>query len=414
MTFSALLDDEGQVRDSKVCMGWVKNPRVVTYGAVDEALGIPRRFAVHPFGSPAGGEEPSNPRSAVSVDSGDLDDLRTLRDLALRQRSHRLANAGLDWALPTASIRLGSHASPNRNFFDLVELPSHSAPTPDFLDIEYSVPVVSPTPDTSLPATAIVAEMMILAGRIAAQYCTERGIPVPYRGSETPKPVSLPGQQAMTLEDLLALRDPSGRIDPFFILGANITQPKSTLSLEPASHWVMGFADPKGGYIRATSPLRRFEDLLVHWQLKSALASEHGITTANLVKPLTREEVETLSLRAEAGFKLAKRASVNSSAFWRAGLIASRLTGTLPPRWNIKPEEAVDLRESITAKVAGMPVTQFNGAKDTSTPVYLPRLGAMVRMTSSASRKLAIGEEVQVKVEKAVQWPSPMISVREA
>lgn len=412
VTFSALLSSDGALRDSKVRIGWIKNPRVVTYGAVDEALGVPPAASARPFGTPTRKADLASRQLGGPLEPSEIDDLRALQELATKSRSRRMANAGFDCSLPTASISLLPPFSPlTPNLFDLSSLPKRPSfgVTPD---IDYTVPVPSSTPRIRLSSNEVVAEMMILAGQIAASFCNDRGIPVPYRGTDKPQLVSLPGAGARpkTVEDLLALRDPLGMIDPFAMMSADILQRPSTVAITPQVHWTMGLVDPGAGYVRATSPLRRYEDLLVHWQLKAALASERGVAHP---KPLDEGEVEALIHRSEPASKRVKRAGSHAVGYWQAGLLSSRLTGPPPSNYVVNEGEILDLRQPMIARVSGQ-TTATSLARDGTTPVYIPSLGASARLSAPGSKRFEAGHEVTVKVERAEQWPAPLIVVREA
>ncbi|MBD2361501.1 VacB/RNase II family 3'-5' exoribonuclease [Anabaena minutissima FACHB-250] len=103
----------------------------------------------------------------------------------------------------------------------------------------------------------LVAEMMILAGEVAARYGQEHNIPLPFRGQPQPE---LPPD-----EELLLL--PAG-----FVRSCAMRRcmPKSEMSITPVRHAGLGL----NTYTQATSPIRRYSDLLTHFQLKAHLRGE--------------------------------------------------------------------------------------------------------------------------------------------
>lgn len=103
----------------------------------------------------------------------------------------------------------------------------------------------------------LVAEMMILAGEVAARYGREHNIPLPFRGQPQPE---LPPE-----EELLQL--PAG-----FVRACAMRRcmPKSEMSITPVRHAGLGLDT----YTQATSPIRRYSDLLTHFQLKAHLRGE--------------------------------------------------------------------------------------------------------------------------------------------
>ena len=103
----------------------------------------------------------------------------------------------------------------------------------------------------------LVAEMMILAGEVAARYGQTHNIPLPFRGQPQPE---LPPD-----EELLLL--PAG-----FVRSCAMRRcmPKSEMSITPVRHAGLGLDT----YTQATSPIRRYSDLLTHFQLKAHLRGD--------------------------------------------------------------------------------------------------------------------------------------------
>ncbi len=103
----------------------------------------------------------------------------------------------------------------------------------------------------------LVAEMMIVAGEVAARYGKTHSIPLPFRGQPQPE---LPPE-----EELLLL--PAG-----FVRACAMRRcmPKSEMSITPVRHAGLGLDT----YTQATSPIRRYSDLLTHFQLKAHLRGE--------------------------------------------------------------------------------------------------------------------------------------------
>lgn len=96
----------------------------------------------------------------------------------------------------------------------------------------------------------MVAEAMILAGAVAAQLGQDRGIALPYRSQ---LPAELPGQA-----ELDALPDGAVR---FAAIKRCLS--RGLMGTKPAAHFSLGLP----AYVQATSPIRRYGDLLVQRQL---------------------------------------------------------------------------------------------------------------------------------------------------
>jgi exoribonuclease-2 len=115
----------------------------------------------------------------------------------------------------------------------------------------------------------VVAEMMILAGEVAGHYCQEHNLPVPFRSQPQPE---LPPE-----EELLLL--PAG---PVRSCALRRCMPRSEMSLSPTRHSSLGLE----AYIQVTSPIRRYSDLLAHFQIKAHLRGDE--------LPFPRDEIQEI------------------------------------------------------------------------------------------------------------------------
>ncbi|ABW29782.1 ribonuclease R family protein [Acaryochloris marina] len=106
-------------------------------------------------------------------------------------------------------------------------------------------------------ARNLVAEMMILTGEVAARYGQDNDLPLPFRHQPQPE---LPPE-----EELLQLA-------PGFVRYCAIRScmPRSEVSISPARHASLGL----DCYCQVTSPIRRYADLVAHFQIKAHLRDE--------------------------------------------------------------------------------------------------------------------------------------------
>lgn len=101
----------------------------------------------------------------------------------------------------------------------------------------------------------MVSEMMILAGEIVAQEGQHRGLALPYRG-----------QDITVMPSEGELENAPNEICRIDILRNYLLSSRSNAS-GPQPHNGLGIT----AYVQATSPIRRFGDLLAHWQIKAAI-----------------------------------------------------------------------------------------------------------------------------------------------
>jgi exoribonuclease II len=101
----------------------------------------------------------------------------------------------------------------------------------------------------------LVAEMMILTGEVAARYGQENELPLPFRFQQQPE---LPPE-----EELMQLE-----AGPVRFSAIRRCMPRSEVGITPSRHASLGLE----GYCQVTSPIRRYSDLLAHFQIKAHLS----------------------------------------------------------------------------------------------------------------------------------------------
>jgi exoribonuclease-2 len=209
LSFGVVLDADGAVLDYEIHASTVKVTYRLTYEDVDEMLEL--------------GVEP------------DLDMIATLAD----QRQHwRQTQGAISIHLPESMIKVSG----------------------DTITIEVLEDARS---------RRLVAEMMILAGEVAARYAQAHGLPIPFRSQPQPE---LPSE-----EELLLL--PAG---PARACAIRSCMTRSELGITPARHASLGL----DSYTQATSPIRRYSDLLAHFQIKAHLRHEPLPFSAESMKEL--------------------------------------------------------------------------------------------------------------------------------
>jgi exoribonuclease-2 len=114
-----------------------------------------------------------------------------------------------------------------------------------FIDGKASV-----TPQASSPSRDLVAEMMVMAGRTMAQFTSDNLIPVPYALQD----------EGDFSKEFLAKKDTLTLSESFLAI-KNFK--RSATSVKPLLHYGLGLP----AYLRVTSPMRRYYDLLAHQQI---------------------------------------------------------------------------------------------------------------------------------------------------
>lgn len=142
------------------------------------------------------------------------------------------------------------------------------------------------------PAHELVSEFMILANTLLGKFCRDENIPVIYRAQESPDD---------PLDDAEIRDVPEGLPRQF----AKLRRIKpGVLTTEPSSHFGLGVS----AYTQATSPIRRYADLVCQRQVKAHLADE----------PLPHDADEMVELlgSVETTSREAGRAQSETERYW--------------------------------------------------------------------------------------------------
>jgi hypothetical protein len=134
----------------------------------------------------------------------------------------------------------------------------------------------------------MVSEAMLIAGRVAAMHAIERHIPIPFRGHPAPTLVD-----TGLLSRLQAVKEDTGMQHRFDCLRLLSSLAPSTLDTKPNAHWAMGL----DAYAKATSPLRRYFDLLLHAQFTASKCPLNDRQLAALLPAAYRHEQYLKSLQ---------------------------------------------------------------------------------------------------------------------
>ena len=157
------------------------------------------------------------------------------------------------------------------------------------------------------PARRLVAEFMVLANRLLAEFCRDRGIPAVFRHQPRVSLDDLP-ETNETVWTYLALR----RMRP------------GELSVDPKPHGTLGLQ----AYLQATSPLRRYPDMVLQRQIVSYL--QRGAPQYD------RETLASLLYPAEMRLRELSRAEDERTRYWflkhLQGRVGSELEGTVLER----------------------------------------------------------------------------------
>ncbi len=230
-------------------------------------------------------------------------ELSTLSHLSRRLKERRLAQNGYELKLPEVWVTF----------------------TP-----QGDMQVVVESQETA--SRQLVAEAMVLANSLAAQFLVDQGIAAIYRSQPEPRePIKPMGDK--TLLELWQDRRRLSRV---------------VMDLAPSPHWGLGLPC----YTLATSPIRRYLDLVIHRQLLAAVSGQ-----APAYGP---EELEKILTTIEPAMRRAGQLKTRRLRYWLLKNLSSRVgqkmealvLESLPHRYRLMfPDMLLELFMSAPATV---------------------------------------------------------------
>lgn len=141
------------------------------------------------------------------------------------------------------------------------------------------------------PAMRLVSEMMILCGEVIATFGSCNNIPLPYRG-----------QPQSNIDVSVFSHLPEGPVRSAAIV--KIMRAAEYDFRKPIRHGVLGVP----GYVQFTSPIRRYMDLLAHYQVKSFIRGD--------APPFSAGQLEGISSIVNMQHRVARKLFSSSLRYW--------------------------------------------------------------------------------------------------
>ncbi|EPS96120.1 hypothetical protein FOMPIDRAFT_1131121 [Fomitopsis schrenkii] len=368
MTFSGKVDLEGNIIEYKIRPGIIRSARKLHYDSVNEAIGEPTA----PRSFPLGGEDRRPPPDAASLDKAAVDNIRFAKKFTDALVKNRILTGALQLEWSYAELALNPKPLPETP--PLLNRPYlwSGFPQMDFW--------VGTTKTAEAGARQIVAESARLAGRIASMWFKERGVPA-IRRIAAPFTEAVPG----ALQRALKMRDEQGFLDSFTLIGHGLLPSGATYDIVPGPHAILGIPESEG-YMRTTSPLRRFLDMMTHWQIKQALLSPE--------QPRLFEDEWLRGVAKHVAWweTYENHAQRKHHAYWAYKCLQ---------RWLVEHKgtpEAERFQKSLTAFVASTPVNNFY-VQYWQAACFIWSLGMkadLIHLEPGGS--IEVGQEVPVKI----------------
>lgn len=367
MVFSVKLDSNGNILDYKTQAGLIRNVQKTSYQQVELALGLPPPSIRYPLGG--AGEPVPTP----NFGQNEIEDLQILMKLAKDQISKRMREGIWQYGNTESRVRWNTRIPGNIGSPSLESSIYHGFP-----DLTFEVDDDS----TVRGSRALVAEMMKLANRVASRVLLDHGVPVIRHALA--HPITSP----RGTEEILNARTPWGCVSGQVVIRNLEVSNAGEYCLEPKGHFILGV--PEGeGYVRATSPLRRFEDMVTHWQL-------HHILLKSNSPRFSVNEIENILVEQEAlsrfNKKVSKQASQNFSLLYLKQYTSEMAKGVERPFDDVFSSMDGWIRHKALSIITNKPVIKVN----------LPLLGidATILDAPMSIEHAPLGGELRVKFDK--------------
>ncbi|KAK4180380.1 hypothetical protein QBC36DRAFT_320145 [Triangularia setosa] len=266
LTFSALVKTDGTLMDYKITPSILRDVIYITPEEVTSLIGEPLIKPPTPSSEvlEVGPRPARSPPSRNLVTAGGLSkqqrtELKTLHQLGQAVHKLRLSKGAQPAFTPRPKAKVSLDNVRTVQAKDLLQC--HGDP---WIRVAYE--------DSNTAGNELVGPLMVLAGEVAARWCSDRNIPIPYR------------TQVTKSENLDALKEFTETvINPKLLAGERIVGPDldklnnlrghMALKATPGPIFSMGL----DAYSKVTSPLRRYADLIAHWQIEAAVLEEHRL-----------------------------------------------------------------------------------------------------------------------------------------
>jgi len=149
------------------------------------------------------------------------------------------------------------------------------------LRVQDGIAEIYPLPE--LRMRECVQEAMLLAGEAAASYAIRHDVPLSFVSQEAPDP---------RLKAEIMLGDPWRTLSLPEMFALRRLQRPGRVGVQPGAHAGLGLA----AYTRATSPLRRYLDLVAHQQLRLHLRGEQPLAVQDILERVGTSEAAQAGL----------------------------------------------------------------------------------------------------------------------
>ncbi|MCJ1388533.1 hypothetical protein MMC18_001380 [Xylographa bjoerkii] len=340
LTFSSRINRNGEILETKITPSMVHNVKYFSPETIarelaskDTVFASINRLVVGPNPVPSTTSKQNSGRHmSNTLDDSQRETLKTLKELGAARRRKREANGAANFLSRDldASVYFMEPTQPYRRVIRRID----GDPTIVVAARDFDP---APKDDQSL-GDSLVSELMLLTCEMAALWTSSRGIPVLYRGTKERSDLPSPSEYKRLILDPLV--GPNG-IAPFLMMKEYMSLVgHAYASIDPVHHQMIGI----DAYTKATSPLRRYGDMVTHWQIEAALRHEAETgkslvgTTDHRCLPFSRDRIATLIPFISKREPIISHAKRNAQLHWVMQALFRAFyfkEGNLPKTWEV-------------------------------------------------------------------------------
>ncbi|CAD6504315.1 BgTH12-06046 [Blumeria graminis f. sp. triticale] len=324
MTISAKISTRGELLDSKISSGTIRNVLSLTpkvFAEVNNSATFSSTPIVYTLGPKRNNCRPSrNLKEANQLSEKEKFEIITLNRLGEARVSFLQKNGAAFFPVEQDSLSIYFNETGLAKKIDGNIRPNNDPTIEITVPSSYQDFIVGHTNVTKTYGAALTAFMQ-LAGEVAAQWCSQRGIPIPYRVALLQPWAQNPLEYHR--QNILPLVEKGENIPDEIISNYLALIGPAHLSSDPGPHPAMGV----DAYTKATSPLRRYLDMVVHWQINATLREEARLNrslvgnTQEGFLPFSKAQLNALlphMIRLERWSKFYQKASIQE---WKCQFI---------------------------------------------------------------------------------------------
>lgn len=271
LTISTKLDKDCNVLDGTIRAGVIHNVVKVPPSQLDsELFGVEQVQPTESTNLAVGGSMEQSSNSAASTHTLSEEEKTVLKKLASisEKLSERHPAKSFDNLTSATDIHRSSYLASTQEgtqYASVGAIPRR----PSFVGQDPFILFRASTSTSSVheyksPARTLVEEIMVSAGVTAGRWTSDRGVPIIYNGTQAAVE-GIENKLASIRSDMEREATRSSAMSQMYRFYGG-----AQLSSSPTAHNFLGTAH----WAKVTSPLRRFTDLLSHWQIDAALRRE--------------------------------------------------------------------------------------------------------------------------------------------